>query len=258
MTVPPVINLDGGAVTIDWEHSEDGVQGSWEPHSVTFGPAPLVIPTTWLKVSEDFKTWDRLGDDAPGGLNANLVTQRFQLGGESPKRFFRVSGIVELEGIDLTGQWLRYANLSGANLQRAILTGADLDDTDFIGADLSLASLRDALLRGTNFRNANLQGVDLRNINDPNVYPQSITDNRTVNFSNADLRDCDLREAHLQYGTNFRGADLSGGSDLRRAVLSGCDFTDANLTDADFSEAELSDAIFVGANVRSVCQLQLG
>lgn len=142
---------------------------------------------------------------------------------------------VQLEAIDLSGTYLRKANLSDANLQRAVLSDAylgevNLSGANLQGADLSGADLRDANLSGANLRYTNLSGAYLRkaNLSDANLFD--------ANLSGANLRYANLSDA------NLLGADLSG-ADLLVANLS-----DANLQGATLSGADLRDAILTGLN----------
>ena len=102
------------------------------------------------------------------------------------------------QGADLSGAYLRGANLRGADLSGAYLRNADLR-----GADLSGAYLRNANLRGADLSGADLSGAYL---------------------SGAYLRNANLRGAYLS-GADLSGAYLSGaylsGADLSGAYLSG-------------------------------------
>ena len=101
---------------------------------------------------------------------------------------------------NLSGAYLRGADLSGAclleaNLSGAYLSGADLSGAYLLEANLSGACLLEADLSGAYLRGANLSGADLRG---------------------ADLRGADLLEANLSRAY-LSGADLSG-ADLRGTV----------------------------------------
>ncbi|HLA37492.1 MAG TPA: pentapeptide repeat-containing protein [Candidatus Brocadiales bacterium] len=144
-------------------------------------------------------------------------------------------GRLQLEAIDLSGTYLRKANLSDANLQRAALSNAylgevNLSGANLQGADLSGANLRDANLSGANLRYTNLSGAYLGNANlsDANLF--------AANLSGANLRHTNLSDA------NLLGADLSG------ANLFVANLSDANLQGASLSGADLRDAILTGLN----------
>jgi hypothetical protein len=99
-----------------------------------------------------------------------------------------------LEGANLKGTDLRWANLKGANLKRTYLGWADLKGANLKGADLRGTYLGWADLRWADLRWADLRGTDL---------------------SGADLREANLEGANLK-GANLSGADLKG-ADLRGA-----------------------------------------
>jgi hypothetical protein len=92
-----------------------------------------------------------------------------------------VNGYEIKPGANLTGAYLRNANLisaylRGAYLRNANLISAYLRCADLRGANLISADLRNADLRGANLRNANLRNADL---------------------GGANLRNADLRGANL-------------------------------------------------------------
>lgn len=94
-----------------------------------------------------------------------------------------------LEGLDLRGVQLPYANLCGAYGQGQDLRGANLAGSLLVDSDFA----------GANFDGADLSGADL---------------------SRAELMRCTFRGANLR-GADFEQADLSG------ADLTGADTTDA-------------------------------
>lgn len=112
-------------------------------------------------------------------------------------------------------------------LPRARLTGVDLR-----GVDLRDAVLTAVDLSGANLENANLTGARLTG----------------ANLTGANLRGVDF----------FKDGDpILSRVDLRRADLTGSDFTQANLTYADFTDAILTDtnfakAIMIGADLTRV------
>ena len=69
------------------------------------------------------------------------------------------------------------------------------------------------------------------------------SDGKRADLSGADLRGADLR------GADLRGADLSG-ANLRRADLSGADLSGADLSGADLRGANLRGADLRGADLR--------
>ena len=106
---------------------------------------------------------------------------------------------------DLSGIWLREANLrwghfDGVRFYGARFHNTHFEGTSFIGADLTAAHFNSAYLENCNFANAELAGTFLEW---------------------ADLRGADLKEADL-HGTHLQGAKLSG-ADLRGARLDEAD-----------------------------------
>jgi uncharacterized protein YjbI with pentapeptide repeats len=95
---------------------------------------------------------------------------------------------VQLPYADLCGCWGRGADLSGANLAGSLLVDTDFQGANFDGADLSGADLSRAELMRCSFRGANLRGAD---------------------FEKADLTGADLREADTE-GAKWPGTILDG------------------------------------------------
>jgi uncharacterized protein YjbI with pentapeptide repeats len=122
--------------------------------------------------------------------------------------------IPSLEGVDLSGQSLHYANFSNANLQGAKLIyvhSANCSNANLQGANLSGANVLYA-----NFSNANLQGADL-----------SGADARNADFSNANLTD-----------TNFDGANLSEAK-LKNAIIANTSFLGTHLKGSDVTGTKI-------------------
>ena len=139
-----------------------------------------------------------------------------------------------LQGTDMQGADLRYANLCHADLRYADLRHAALCHADLRDANLRDADMRHADLYGVDLRSAGLRYADLRSAG------LRYADLRGVNLSGANLRDADLHYADLQ-GADLRDANLCG-VDLRGANLYGAD-----LQGADLRYASLYDANFDGA-----------
>jgi len=86
----------------------------------------------------------------------------------------------DLRGSDMSGAYLRYAQLEGADLRGsnftgaylfgANLVGANLSDTIFTGANLIGANLAGAYLSGANFSEAHLIGANLLGTDFNGVY----------------------------------------------------------------------------------------
>jgi hypothetical protein len=107
---------------------------------------------------------------------------------------------------DLTGAWLRNANLSGATLLFADLSGAKLTRANLRGVDLTGADLSGrADLQGADLSGASLRGA---NLSDAVLF--------RANLSGADLHDANLSGAGL-IGTDLSDVDLSVAKNLAQA-----------------------------------------
>ena len=107
-----------------------------------------------------------------------------------------------LEGINLSGDWLNFANLASADLVYADLTSADLSYADFSGVDLTSANLSGAGLFYTNLASANLTSANLTsaNLSGAGLF-------YTI-LASANLTSANLTSANLSFAT-FLGADLT-------------------------------------------------
>jgi len=85
---------------------------------------------------------------------------------------------VYLKGADLIDANLMRVNLSGANLSGAILIGADLNGANLSGVNLSKANLSGAYLNEADLRGADLSGADLSNPH----FCKTIFDERQVEW----------------------------------------------------------------------------
>lgn len=161
----------------------------------------------------------------------------------------------DLSGADLSGAFLRGANLSetdlrgtrliradligasfrNANLCKADFVSATLLTADFSGADLSDANLYQADLRGANLYAANLDRAYLReaNLRGANFFQTKLRE--TILFE-ANLNDAHLRRADLT------GAELSGASCLR-TDFEGATLADCNVYGISAWDVELKDAV---------------
>jgi uncharacterized protein YjbI with pentapeptide repeats len=140
-----------------------------------------------------------------------------------------------MEGMDLIGVDLRYANLQRSNLKGANLIGANLK-----GTNLERANLNGANLTGARLIETNLSGVDLGG------KDRSGTIIHQVNLSGVDLSGVDLSGKDLT-GANLSGVDLSG-KDLSGTILAQANLKGTNLSGVDLSGKDLSGSILVQAN----------
>ena len=159
--------------------------------------------------------------------------------------------------LDLSNSVLLRANLRYVNLKRTNLLGANLREASLLGADLRRTNLRHIELD-----RANLSNADLRNAYLGEIHPHR---SRRLNgsFSEAVLKDADLRDANLQ-GVSFRGADMQGANlasaDLQGSNLANANLQYANLANTDLREGEFNDSNFSnsklqGADLRGAINL---
>ncbi|MEM1256798.1 MAG: pentapeptide repeat-containing protein [Cyanobacteria bacterium P01_H01_bin.21] len=155
----------------------------------------------------------------------------------------------QLEGVNLAFAQLRGAYLKGvsfkeANLRYADLSWSDLHRADFRQADLSEANLRSAKPFQSNFDNANLSKAQLFGV----LFSGS--ELRFARFDNADLRLAFLTGADLRNST-FIEANLSQAS-VTHADLRNTNFHRATLNEAVLEEAKLYRADFRQARLNNV------
>ena len=162
------------------------------------------------------------------------------------------------EYLNLSGTYLRCANLSKANLSRVNLSGTDLRQADLSGEDLSETNLSLASpnqifrkdgqnyirtnLSTANLNEANLSGADL----DGAILSRAIL--TQANLSEANLLGSIPKRANLS-GANLRGVKLFL-ADLSEANLSEANLTRAKLSFANLSKANLTGAKLYGADLR--------
>lgn len=186
-----LVALPSGGVPGEWDHTlmrmladarEPIHQDEWEDivaeHARFLASGGAEWPGIWNSLVQSditFGLYD--GPEAEEGAQADLHVRR-------------------LEGVNATGDDLRYAHLvgvvapkvsfAGADLARAFATDCDLQGADFEGADLTRADFSRSDLRGANFRGADLSFTD---------------------FENCDMRGADFTGARLR-GTKFPNANL--------------------------------------------------
>ena len=141
---------------------------------------------------------------------------------------------VDLSGVKFKRIELPFINLSGTFLREADLSWANLRESNLCRANLYLCNLS-----GTNFFEAYLYEADLRRAN-----------LQEANLSGAILEKAKLGGANLK-GVNFRGADLRGANlnltdltraNLWKANLHGANFNSAKLNGVNLNEAILSES----------------
>lgn len=137
-------------------------------------------------------------------------------------------------------EW-RGARLEDLNLQGIDLNGASLAFADFESSDFSKASLRDAQLERASFRLANLEHADLTNASLPSI------DMLKVVLTGANLRAADLANGSLEQCTARDATFIL--TDLSDATLLMADLTDSNLTGAKLMGANLEAANLRGTNL---------
>jgi uncharacterized protein YjbI with pentapeptide repeats len=163
--------------------------------------------------------------------------------------------------VDLSDKDLTYLDLAGldfkaARLSRSDFSGDDLTEANLSGTDLSDARLDRATIIRTDFSGANLSRATLLS---PTAF-SGLENNwkDAPNFTGANLSG--VRIAARLDGASFKGANLTEaiigpqtaiwGSYKPRAILNGCNFTDATLVRADLSNTMLQFAKFAMADLR--------
>lgn len=156
-----------------------------------------------------------------------------------------------LREADLPRACLEDASLQGANLEGANLKEAWLTRVNFQNATLKGANFEDAYLEEANFQGANLHGVNLRKATIVFAKLQLADLNNAkvegADFEGAELHRAILVGAHLD-GAKFGNAELNG-AQLRDAHLARAIFKDADCESADFRGARLQAANFSNTNL---------
>lgn len=162
----------------------------------------------------------------------NILKKALARGSENKKN--RLIENILTQGIskkNLRGADLRYADLRYAYLEEANLSGSYLKGANLIRAYLRYADLRYAHLEGANLSGSYLKGANLEdaNLNDAKLEGAYLSGSylKGANLSGADLRYAYLEDANLS-GTNLSGVDLRY----------------ANLSDANLSDARGEKAVF--------------
>ena len=141
-------------------------------------------------------------------------------------------------GLNLRNRSFIKANLSGSYLCNAILESAHLQGATMTGIYLQGANLNNAYLQGADLRNARMQGVNMRE----------------AQLQDANMRSVRLQGAQLNWYTDLRRADLTGGqiqgADLSYALLQGTVLWRAQLQGVDLTGAELQGAILWEAQLQ--------
>ena len=162
---------------------------------------------------------------------------------------------LQSEGINLSGQDLRYRDFTGMNLRRSNLSGANLQGCRLNGCNLEEACLNGANLTGADLTRANLSRASLVPEAGEFFRPAILKDAvlAETNFTGADLSRADLCGAKIHRSTNFQYAKLVhahfGVAPLRLAVLVGADLSQTDLREMDLSGANLERAVLRGADL---------
>jgi len=155
----------------------------------------------------------------------------------------------KLSNVDLSGVYLRSANLLGANLSNANLSGVDLSGVNLKNANLYGAKISS----NTIFLNNQFDGVTSGQILDASNI---IINNRTLNTTDYKIINgyiigpgVNLSKMILN-DNSFNVVDLSG-ANLSNIVLTKANLTGANLTRANLTVAKLNTANLTRANLTS-------
>ena len=128
-----------------------------------------------------------------------------------------------LQGAYLTQADLQGANLTQANLQEANLQWANLFQANLQRANLTQANLQEATLQWANLFQANLQEANLQwaNLWGADLWGANLqwANLQGANLTQANLQEANLQRAYLQdiqvnNQTNFKGANLTGATNL--------------------------------------------
>lgn len=187
---------------------------------------PAMLPTDWKIV------------------NGYLVGPEVDLSNEFLE--YADLSFTNLEGANLSGAQINFSNLSFTNLAGANLSGAQFYSGDFYGSYMVEANLSGARFIGSNFQGLTLVNADM-----------SFAYFSAVNFADSNLSGANFMGAYLQNSvlawTNLTGANLTGANvswvSLFQANLTNADFTIANLEGSNLVEAILDGTIFEGANL---------
>ena len=155
-----------------------------------------------------------------------------------------------LNNVDMTGIYLKEAQLSGANFNAANLTNAN-----FAKANMSYAKFEKATLNGANLRETILTGA---NLTKAKLIKAILThsDSNSVILSHANLGKAKLEQAQMN-GAEMNHCDLSnanlrkvnlGLAHLNKARLAGADLFEANLVNSDLSDSDITEAHCEGAD----------
>jgi uncharacterized protein YjbI with pentapeptide repeats len=160
-------------------------------------------------------------------------------------------------------------SLRGRDLRSAVFTLTDLRKADFTGANLLEASFSEAKLQGTAFGCPSAIKIGSDNKIKKGFDPETCTDLRGADFTDAELQGAVFEDARL-LGATFKRALMQGaslnGADLTAATFSGAHLEGANLHDvkargvsffdvqaqgADFSGADLTAASFLTTQLQA-------
>jgi len=138
-----------------------------------------------------------------------------------------------LSQTDLSGQDLKWADLSEADLRQANLSGADLLGADLSNADLGEANLESAVLRGADLSGAKAGKAVLAQAD---LHWAVL---RNTDLSEADLRGADLQGADLE-NANLDGANLEG-ADMRKVHIAGAVLPDGSVWSPNINLRRFTD-----------------
>lgn len=178
-----------------------------------------------------------------------------------------ITGIVNLQEMNLKNKKIGKMDLTGANLQDAylqgvdmietILVGANMEGVDLTNADLSGADLTNAKISHADFVNMDLIDAKLNGIISENVYfnNASANDSKFIAvtfdscvFDNTNLRDTDFTDAKFT-NVDFHKADLKKANMTNIECTGIVNFAKAKLIDTILVDARLSGANFEGATL---------
>ena len=148
---------------------------------------------------------------------------------------------LQSEGINLSGQDLRYRDFTGMNLRRSNLSGANMLGCRLNGCNLEEACLNGANLTGADLTRAILCRASLVPEAGEFFRPAILKDAVLVetNFTGADLSRADLSGAKIHRSTNLQFAKLVhahfGTCPIRLAILSHADLSQTDLREVNLT-----------------------
>ncbi|MFT5083165.1 MAG: hypothetical protein ACI9Y1_001205 [Lentisphaeria bacterium] len=199
-------------------------------------------------------------------MEQNLILRELKKGAQSWNiwRKTKVTGDLNLDGVELIGLNLDSIDFSKLSLCNAVIKKCSLKNADFIsanmeGADLQMNDFSYAKLIAAQLNKANLSGSNLTKTNMLTAWTLN-TKLENIDFRGHDISGLNLKSTSLA-GSNLSGQQLKhvdlSHSNLEEVNLQGADLEctnliHTNLTNANLRDANLTNAIFKSANLSGI------